>query len=119
MKKTLVFGASLRSNRYSHLAIHRLVQNGVETVAFGAREGEVAGVRIETSLESFHEVHTITLYMNPYRQPAFYDDLIHLRPQRVIFNPGTENPEFYTLLRKEGIEVVVGCTLVMLATGQF
>jgi hypothetical protein len=57
--------------------------------------------------------------MNPNRQKAFYSDIVNLSPERVIFNPGTENPELYAILRKAGIEVLVACTLVLLATGQF
>lgn len=119
MKKTLVFGASIYAHRYSNLAIRRLVQKEITTVAFGLRKGEVAGVHIGTNLRDMEDLHTITLYMNPRNQKAFYNDLIRLQPKRIIFNPGTENPELDALLREEGIEVVVGCTLVMLATGQY
>lgn len=119
MKKTLVFGASIRPGRYSNLAVKRLVENNIDTVAFGLREGVVAGVPIKTTLNRFEGLHTITLYMNPIRQKAFYNDLIRLAPQRVIFNPGTENPELYKLLGEAGIKVEVNCTLVLLATGLY
>ncbi len=119
MKKTLVFGASIRPYRYSNLALRRLVQNGIETEAFGLRSGEVAGVPIRTGLDTFEQIHTVTLYMNPRRQQEFYKPILALAPQRVIFNPGTENPEFYQLLQQEGIEVEVACTLVLLATGAY
>jgi predicted CoA-binding protein len=118
-KKTLVFGASLKPSRYSHLAIIRLVSHEIETVGFGLREGEVSGARVKTSLKGLSGFHTITLYMNPNRQKAFYADIVNLSPERVIFNPGTENPELYAILRKAGIKVLVACTLVLLATGQF
>jgi hypothetical protein len=42
-----------------------------------------------------------------------------LHPRRVIFNPGTENPEFYAILKENKISYEVACTLVMLATNQF
>ena len=119
MKKTLVFGASLKPNRYSYLAISRLVASNVETLAFGLREGNVSGVKISTSLDKIKDIHTITLYLNPKRQEEYYDDIISLAPKRVIFNPGTENPEFYKLLEKNGIEVDVACTLVLLGTNQY
>ena len=115
MKKTLVFGASLKPHRYSYIAIRRLVDAGVETEAFGLREGRVKGVLIRTSLEGIAGIHTLTLYMNPGRQKPFYEAILRLHPRRVIFNPGTENPEFYKLLRENGIQVEVACTLVMLS----
>ncbi len=119
MKKTLVFGASLKPARYSNLAIIRLVQAGVETFAFGLREGEISGVKIRTKLDRFKDIHTISLYLNPKRQVAYYNDIISLAPKRVIFNPGTENPELYVLLENNGIEVAIACTLVLVGTGQY
>ncbi|WP_299800845.1 CoA-binding protein [uncultured Maribacter sp.] len=119
MKKTLVFGASLKPNRYSNLAIHRLVDSGVETLAFGLREGEVSGVSINNTLDKISDIHTITLYINPKRQEEYYNSIISLAPKRVIFNPGTENKEFYKLLENSAIEVDVACTLVLLGTGQY
>ena len=119
VKKTLVFGASLHAYRYSNLAMRRLAQKGIETIGFGLKEGEVAGKKILTDLAGITDIDTITLYMNSLHQQEFYSDIIAIRPRRVIFNPGAENPELYKLLREEGIEVEVGCTLVMLATGQY
>lgn len=119
MKKTLVFGASLKPNRYSNLAINRLVNAEVETFGFGLRQGEVAGVQIKTDLDEFKDIHTVTLYLNPERQKAYFQDIVDLAPKRVIFNPGTENPDFYSILESNGIEVDISCTLVLLGTNQF
>ncbi len=119
MKNTLVFGASLKSNRYSNIAINRLTGKEIETYGFGLKEGTVSGVEIKTNLEEFKNIHTVTLYMNPQRQVEYYDAIVNIAPQRVIFNPGTENPEFYSILQDNGIEVEVACTLVLLATEQY
>lgn len=119
MKKTLVFGASLKPQRYSNIAIHRLLKNNIETVAFGLREGDVDSVKIKTNLSEFEDIHTITLYLNPTRQKEYYNKIVALKPKRVLFNPGTENPEFYNILKENGIEVEVACTLVLLSIGQY
>ena len=118
-KKTLVLGASLKAERYSNIAIHRLRKYGQYTVAIGLRPGEVDDVKIHTDLVPFTNIDTVTLYLNPQRQEAYYDYILGLKPKRVIFNPGTENPEFYKKLEKNGVEVEVACTLVMLGTGQY
>ncbi|EHQ01632.1 CoA-binding protein [Gillisia limnaea] len=118
-KKTLVLGASLNTSRYSNLAINRLVAYKHPVVAVGLRKGEVAGVPIATEKESFEEVDTVTLYLNPKRQVEYYDYILSLNPQRVIFNPGTENPELFELLKKNKIEFEVACTLIMLGTNQY
>ncbi|WP_271393537.1 CoA-binding protein [Aequorivita sinensis] len=119
MKKTLVLGASLKPNRYSNLAINRLVNHNHIVEAVGLKEGEVAGVNIVTEKKDFKNIDTVTLYLNPKRQEEYYNYIISLKPQRVIFNPGTENPEFYTLLKENNIEAEVACTLVLLGTNQY
>jgi len=118
-KKTLVLGASLNPARYSNLAIERLVRKNIVTEAVGLREGTVNGVTINTEMVDFENIDTITLYLNAKRQEAFYDYIIDLQPNRVIFNPGTENPVLYDLLRKNKIDFQNACTLVMLSTNQY
>lgn len=117
--KTLVLGGSLNPQRYSNKAINALVGKGIETLSYGLRAGTVAGVIIDTELVSYQDIHTITLYLNPQRQKEYYDYIVGQKPKRIIFNPGAENPELEDLALKNGIEIKIACTLVMLATGQY
>ncbi len=116
---TLVLGASLRPERYSNMAIQRLRAKGQEVVAIGLRAGTVVDVPIHTTPIPFEGIDTVTLYLNPKRQVAYYDYLLQLAPRRVIFNPGTENSDFYERLAAVGIQVEVACTLVLLSTNQY
>ncbi|MEM5564669.1 CoA-binding protein [Psychroserpens sp. AS72] len=118
-KKTLVIGASLKPERYSNIAINRLTSYNHDVVAIGLREGNVAGITIDTNLMPYKDIDTVTLYLNPQRQKAYYDYIIGLHPKRIIFNPGTENPEFQNLLKQEGIYFEEACTLVLLSTNQY
>ena len=117
--KTLVIGASLKPERYSHLAIKELVSRKFPVVAMGLREGTVAGIFIQKPLHPFEDIHTITLYIGQKNQPAYYDYILSMKPERVIFNPGTENDEFENRLSEAGINVIRGCTLVMLTNGTY
>lgn len=96
-----------------------LVGKGHSVLAIGQKAGEVAGVKIQTKAMPVKNIDTITLYLNPVRQRDYYNYIIESHPKRVIFNPGTENPEFYQLLESNSIEVEVACTLVLLATNQY
>ena len=118
-KKTLVLGASLKLDRYSNIALRKLVNYGHDTVAFGMKAGEVVGVTIAKELQQYQDIDTVTLYLNPTRQKEYYNYIIGLHPQRVIFNPGTENPELYALLKENKIDFEVACTLVLLSTDQY
>jgi len=117
--KTLVLGASLKPQRYSNLAINRLRNNKVKTRAVGLRKGVINDVIINTGKPVFTDIHTITLYLNKKRQKDYYNYIIDLMPNRVIFNPGTENEELMNLLSKNNIDFEIACTLTLLATNQY
>ena len=118
-KKTLVLGASANPERYSYKAINSLTAKEHAVVAIGQKEAEVAGVKVHTKQIPLKNIDTVTLYLNPARQRDYYNYIISLQPKRVIFNPGTENPEFYQLLKVNNIRVDIACTLVMLAANQY
>jgi predicted CoA-binding protein len=101
------------------MAINKLRSYGHSVKAIGLRVGYVNDVPIETGHPEFAGIDTVTLYINPQRQPEYFDYITSLGPRRVIFNPGTENSEFEDLLESKGIEAIRACTLVMLSSGQF
>lgn len=119
MKKTLVLGATTNPERYAYLAVQRLKQKGHEVVPIGVKEGKVSGIEILHGQPAVPDVDTVTLYIGPQRQPEYYDYILSLQPKRIIFNPGTENPELVQLAEKQGIETVEACTLVMLSIGAY
>jgi len=119
VKKTLVLGVSLNPDRYSNMAVKRLASNQVEVVAIGSKYGRIGKVLIEKDSFLYKDIHTVTLYLNRLRQKDYYDYIISLNPKRVIFNPGTENPDLYKILEENSIEYTEACTLVLLSTNQY
>jgi len=118
-KKTLVIGASDNPERYAYKAMKMLQEYNHPIAAVGRKQIEVLGTQIEKDKIHFDGIDTVTLYLNPKNQVEYYDYILSLQPKRVIFNPGTENPEFYKILEQNGIRYEVACTLVLLRTGQF
>lgn len=118
-KKTIVLGASSNPSRYSFLAIKKLRANQHPVIAIGKRAGKVGDVDIATDHLAVDGVNTVTLYLNPQNQKEYYDYILELRPNRIIFNPGTENDDLMKRARENDIEPIVGCTLVMLSTGLY
>lgn len=119
MKKTLVLGASPNPDRYAHRAVISLTRHRNPVVAVGRRAGNIGGVPIELGKPHHDGVDTVTLYLRAEFQREYYDYIFSLQPKRIIFNPGTENPELEALALERGVEPVEGCTLVMLATGLY
>ncbi len=126
VKPTLVLGVSLKPNRYSHIAVRRLQQYNQPIIAVGLKEGTIDGQEVMTFESAFakaethtNTIDTVTLYLGPQRQAPYMDYVISLQPKRVIFNPGTENPEFYARLKEHHIDFEVACTLVLLGTNQY
>jgi len=123
-KKTLILGATPNPSRYAYIAAGMLSQYGHPFVPVGIKKGEVFGQKILSGQEAAQQlqsgdIHTVTLYLNPQRQEEWYDFLLELKPKRIIFNPGTENPTLAERAQAQGIETVEACTLVMLRTGQY
>ncbi len=119
LKKTLVLGASDNPSRYSYLAIQRLRSHGHPVVAIGRKHTQVADVPVTVQRVQEKEIDTVTLYLNPTHQQEYYDYILSLAPKRIIFNPGTENPELDNLARQKGIKTLEACTLVLLSTNQY
>ncbi len=120
-KKTVILGASPNPSRYAFTAAKMLQEKNIDFVPVGIKKGEVLGKKILNLREKppIQEVDTITVYIGPHNQPEWYDYILSLKPTRVIFNPGSENKEFMDLLKKNAIEVIPACSLVMLSSGQF
>ena len=85
-KKTIVFVASPKPDRYSYVAVQRLTNNGHEVIPVGFQKGQIGGIEIMTELPSIADIHTLTLYINRYRQVEFYDYILSFKPQRIIFS---------------------------------
>jgi predicted CoA-binding protein len=120
-KKTVIVGASTNPARYAHAAAKLLTEYGHEIVPIGIKPGELFGKTILDIRQKpeVSGVHTVTVYINPQHQAAWQDYILGLKPKRIIFNPGAENPAFEAKAEAIGTEVVEGCTRVMLRTGQF
>ncbi|MBL7940951.1 MAG: CoA-binding protein [Flavobacteriales bacterium] len=118
-RRTLVLGASPDPERYAHRAVLKLLAHGHPVVAVGLRDGTIGGLPILHHIPLDEHFHTVALYMNPVVQAAWHDRILALAPERIIFDPGTEHSGFARAAAGQGIEVVEGCVLVMLGTGQY
>ncbi len=119
VKNTLVLGASLNPERYSNMAIKKLVLHKHNVFAVGLKTGNINGVHVLQGQPILPQIHTVTVYLNATNQIPYHNYILQLQPKRIIFNPGAENDELANLASKKGIEVLDACTLVMLSTNQF
>ena len=119
-KVTLVMGASANPERFSYEAIRSLQRRNIPVIAIGRKDVDNEGLKIRKGMPlDIGVIHTVSLYMNVKIQKEYYSYILSLRPKRIIFNPGTKNPEFAERAKREGIEVVNDCMLVMLNAGRF
>ena len=118
-KKTVVLGASPNPERYSHKAVEYLREHEHPVVAIGLRNGTISNVEIQKGKPIIDNVHTVSLYLGSRNQPDYYQYILDLAPRRIIFNPGTYNAELIKLASENQIEIVEGCTLVMLGNKTF
>lgn len=119
-QRVAVLGASHKPERYSNQAIRLLLEHGHTVVPIHPRLDMAEGIPVVHALgEIDARIDTLSLYLGPERSAPLAEDIVHLRPGRVIFNLGTESPELEARLDAAGIAHERACTLVLLRTGQF
>jgi uncharacterized protein len=116
---TLVLGASENPNRYSNMAIQRLLAQHIPVIAVGLKPGNVHGIPIETAIPIHEPVDTLTLYVGPKHIEAWVAEILKLSPRRIIFNPGTYHDEVMQKFQSHGIFCEEACTLVLLGMGRY
>ena len=116
---TMVLGASTNPERYSYMATVMLIEKGYAVYPYGIKKGMIQSLPIMQDWPQTGSIASLTLYLGPSAQEEYYDQIITLKPERIIFNPGTENPILVQLAQAAGISTIEACTLVMLTTGQY
>lgn len=115
-----IIGASDKPDRYAYKAADLLKEHGHQVVLVNPFKESING---EPCLEDVNQaeggIDTVTVYVNGDRFKTHLASVLLKQPRRVIFNPGAEAPDSYSLLEQKGIEVEEACTLVLLSTGQF
>ncbi len=117
--KVFVLGYSEKPERYSNMALNLLKDHGHEAIGINPQLPPPVEKTLLEALHKHGRPDTVTLYLRPELSTKLEDDLLRSGARRVIFNPGTENPDLQEKLKKAGIEVEEACTLVLLRTGQF
>lgn len=93
---------------------------GYHAIPVNPAYSEILGEKCYRSIAELPaKIDTATLYLGKPRSDLLTTEILEAKPRRIIFNPGAENPELAALAEERGIEVVEGCTLVMLRSGTF
>lgn len=115
-----ILGASKNPERYSYLAFKMLQEYGHTPILVTPKFAELEGFKTYGSLTDINgKIDTLTMYVGPDISAKLKTEILALKPRRVIFNPGSENPALQGELERAGIEVDEACTLVLLRTKQF
>ena len=116
----VVLGASNKPHRYANKAIRMLLEYGYHVVPVHPKLENIEGLAVKHRLQNIQQsVDTLTLYIGPERSLGLIDDIVKLKPSRVILNPGTESSELELALLHADIPFVKDCTLLMLEHGRF
>ncbi len=115
-----VIGASNNPERISFKAVQRLKAAGHCVFPVNPALKDIQGLHVYASPEDIKEaVHTISLYINAERSSLMSQQILGLKPRRIIFNPGAENAALSSQAAELGIITEDACTLILLSTGQF
>ena len=118
--KTMIVGASNKPERYAYKAMSMLINHGHEVILVNPNLSQIDGHPVYPSISKAQQtVDTVTMYVSASISDSFEKDLLALKPRRIIFNPGAENPKLAKILKHNGTEPLDACTLVLLQTNQF
>lgn len=116
----VVLGASPKPGRFAHQAVLLLKKHKYKITPVHPRFEHIDGLSAVKHLSEINDpVHTLTLYVGAAKLDNMVDEVLDLKPQRVIFNPGTESHALQKALSKNNIPWIEDCTLVMLNSGSF
>ena len=119
-KTVIVLGATQNPDRYAFRAMRALLHHGYNAVPVNPAVPEVLGQPCRKSVADVTEpIDTVTMYVGAARSEPLIPEIVSAKPRRIIFNPGAENENLASAAERAGIEVVRGCTLVMLHDGTF
>lgn len=119
-ERVAVLGASKKAERYSNKAIVLLKEHGHDVIPIHPIEERIEDLTVSHSLKEIEgNLDTLTVYVGPRHIGPLVDEIVALKPGRVILNPGTESEELESALKTSGIPYLEACTLVLLKTGQF
>ncbi len=118
-KKVIVLGASTKKERYSNKLINQLLSKGFHPIPIGRSKGYIGEVSIKTELPKENDFYAISIYLNPKNQEEYKDFILQANTEKIIFNPGSENPEFLKLLKENNKPVEEACSLVQIGLGIF
>lgn len=120
MKTVVILGATPKEDRFAFMAMTELRQHGYKAIPVNPAFSEVLGEHCYRSVADVSEpIDTITLYVSAPKSEKLIEEIIRANPRRIILNPGAENEHLASEAERHGIEVVEGCTLVMLDNGTF
>lgn len=115
-----VLGASPKPARYSNQAVRLLLEHGYPVTPVHPKFEQIEGLQVAATLSDINRpVDTLSLYVGPERLSPMIEEILELKPGRVICNPGTESKELQERLDAAGIPWLEACTLVMLRLGNF
>jgi uncharacterized protein len=119
-KTVAILGASPKPDRYAYQALQLLREYGHRTLPVNPAFDEILGEKCYPRIsDAPGPIDTVTLFFGESRSNPLIDEIVSAKPRRIIMNPGAENSALAAKAEEAGIEVVEGCTLVMLRTGQF
>lgn len=83
-----------------------------------AAKGLIQDMEILEEPPMDRHIDVVSIYLGKDNQQPYYDYLLKIKPDHVIFNPGTENPELEQMLTEKGIRNEEACSLVLMRIGE-
>lgn len=119
MKSVAILGASTNPEKYGNKAVRAFAEKGFTVFPVNPRANVIEGWDCQPDIASLPErPDVVSLYLPP---ALLLEQLPAIRDKgcdELWLNPGTDTPEIVEKAEQLGLNAVIGCSLVGLATGQ-
>ena len=103
-----IIGASEKKDRYAHMAMTALIKHGHDVRLVNPFKETIEGHKCFKVITDIKEkINTVTLYVNPKRFRDHLEEVIKVKPERVVMNLGTEDTDMEKNSKMPELKLVV------------
>ena len=108
-----VIGASKDRTKFGNKCVRAYLSKDYTVFPVNLNEEEIEGLKCYKSIKDIEgPIDIVSLYLPPEIGEKVADEIIEVKPKKVILNPGTESEAIVRKFLDAGIEVKEECSIV-------
>jgi uncharacterized protein len=109
-----ILGASQNREKYGNKSVRAHLDQGYDVFPVNPGAEEIEGLKAYPTLADLpvKTVDRVSVYLPPSVGVNLLEEIRHLNPKEVWFNPGSESDEIYEKAQAMGLKIITACSIV-------